>query len=82
MANVYYMAHSMKALGHVDWTCHGNSATSMVYLNDATKMHSYVAWNPLATPQTVRFYEGNTLLGQMDAAPQAFSCATSLLKSP
>jgi len=82
MANVYYMAHAMTALGHVDWTCHGSSATSMVYLNDATKAHTYVAWNPLATPQTVRFYEGATLLGQMVAAPQALTSNLNLDKSP
>ena len=78
MANIYYMAHSMTVLGHVDWTCHGNSATSMVYLNDVTKTRSYVVWNPLPTPLTVQFYQGSQSLGQMVARPQALTSVTSL----
>ena len=34
MAIMYYLAHSMRSLGRVDWTCHGSSPTSMVYVND------------------------------------------------
>jgi len=82
MANIYYMAHSMTTLGHVDWTCHGNTATSMVYVNDVTKKHSYVVWNPLATAQTVKFFQGSTSLGQMVANPETITIATSLLPAP
>jgi endoglucanase Acf2 len=78
MTNIYYMAHSMVTLGHVDWTCHGNCATSMVYRNEATKTRTYVVWNPLATSETVRFFEGSTSLGQMTAGPQAITSTTVL----
>lgn len=78
LANAYYMAHSMKTLGLVDWKCHGDSATSMVFLNDSTQTRTYVAWNPLTKPQNVRFYEGDKLLGQMIAGPQSLASATRL----
>ncbi len=78
IANIYYQAHTLKTIGHVDWSCHGNSATSMVYVNDATKTRTYVAWNPSTTPQTVQFYEGDKPLGQMIAAPQAVTGTASL----
>ncbi|HEY0257172.1 MAG TPA: glycosyl hydrolase, partial [Candidatus Methylacidiphilales bacterium] len=78
LANIYYMAHSMAALGHIDWSCHGDSATTMVYLNDATKTRTYVAWNPLPQSQTVKFFEGSKPLGQMVAAPQSLSSDATL----
>ena len=82
LANLYYMAQAMTEVGHNDWTCHGDSASSMVYVNDSTQTRTYVAWNPLATPQTVKFYEGAKLLGQMTAAPQAVTGTTTLTASP
>lgn len=82
LANIYYMSHSMSALGHVDWSCHGDSATAMVYVNDATKARTYVAWNPLSTPQTVQFYDGATPLGEMVAAPQSVTGTATLTASP
>jgi hypothetical protein len=39
----------MTEVGHTDWMCHGDSAASMVCVNDATKVGTYVAWNPLST---------------------------------
>ena len=78
LANVYYMTHSLKSLGLVDWTCHGDSATSMVYFNDSTKTRTYVVWNPLTKPVTVQFYEGDKLLGQTVAAPQIITSTTKL----
>ena len=78
LANVYYMIHSMETLGLVDWKCHGDSATSMVYFNDSTNTHTYIAWNPQPKPVAVRFYEGDKQLGQMVAAPQTITSATSL----
>jgi endoglucanase Acf2 len=79
MAIMYYMAHSMRSLGRVDWTCHATSPTSTVYVNDATGKYTCVVWNPLPTPQTVDVYKGDKKLGRMIAAPQALTSATSLL---
>jgi len=82
LANIYYMSHSMQSLGHVDWTGHGDSPTSMVFLNDATKERTYAAWNPTATAQTVRFYQGDGVLGTLTAAPQSFTSSKNLSSSP
>ena len=78
LVNIYYMAHSMVTLGHVDWTCHGDCATSMVYVNDQTHVRSFVVWNPTANPRPVKFYEGAKLLGAMNAAPQEVTSAARL----
>ena len=81
MAVIYYQAHSMRSLGLVDWNCHGSSPTSMVYWNAASKTRTYLVWNPTTKPQTVRFYEGRKVIGQMIAAPQALTRITSLSAS-
>lgn len=77
MAIMYYMAHSMRSLGRVDWTCHATSATSMVYINDATHTRTCVVWNPLPAAQTVEVYQepGHRLLGKVDASPQSLTSA-------
>jgi endoglucanase Acf2 len=82
LANIYYMSHAMIEVGHNDFSCHGDSAGAMVYVNDATKVRTYVAWNPLAAPQTVKFFEGAKLLGQMVAAPQTITGTANLVTSP
>ncbi|MCX7407649.1 MAG: glycosyl hydrolase [Planctomycetales bacterium] len=69
MAGIYYQAHALAELGRVDWTAHGSSPTSMVYLNEKTKTRTLVAWNPSAKPQTVSFFEGDRLIGQLDVGP-------------
>ena len=51
MAIMYYMAHSTRTLGEVDWACHGSSPTSMVYKNPATKARTYIVWNPSTKPK-------------------------------
>ena len=69
MANVYHQAHALKEFGRVDWTCHGSSPTSMVYMNEATKKRTLIAWNPTARTQTVEFYEGAKRIGTVEVAP-------------
>jgi endoglucanase Acf2 len=76
MTVMYYLAHSMETLGLVDWKCHGTSPTSMVYYNDKTKVRTFIVWNPLPQAEPVTFYEGNTPVAQMNAAPQALSSIT------
>jgi endoglucanase Acf2 len=78
MTVMYYQAHSMRKLGLVDWTCHGTSPTSMVYHNDTDKSRTFVVWNPTTTAQTVKFYEGDKLLGELAAPPQALTSANEL----
>lgn len=65
MANIYYQAHALRDLGRVDWACHGNSPTSMVYLNQATGARTLVAWNPTSNPQTVEFFEAAKQIGKL-----------------
>ena len=78
MTIMYYLAHSMRALGRVDWTCHTSSPTSMVYINDATHTRTYIVWNPSLAPQTVAVYESGKVIGKILAAPQSLTSVNKL----
>jgi hypothetical protein len=78
MAIMYYMAHAMRRLGRVDWTCHTSSPTSMVFIEPATKTRTYAVWNPRPTPTTVDVYERDKRIGQMTAAAQTLTAVTRL----
>jgi endoglucanase Acf2 len=78
MANVYYQACALRDLGRVDWACHGSSPTSMVYVHEATKARTFVAWNPSGKAQSVRFFEGGKPLGKMDVPPRRLASAVRL----
>ena len=80
MANLYYQASALRELGRVDWGCHGNSPTSMVYANATTKTRTFVAWNPTAKPQTVEFLEGTRSLGKFEVAPHSLAGTSDLVK--
>lgn len=73
MANIYYQAHALRTLGRVDWTCHGNSPTSTVYVNETTKARTLVAWNPTATAQAVQFFEGANPIGALQVPPHSLA---------
>ena len=75
MANIYYQASALADLGRVDWTAHGTSPTSMVYVNAAKKTRTLVAWNPTAQPQTVQFFAGTKPVGQLTVAPRSIASA-------
>ena len=78
MMSIYYQAAALTDLGRVDWTAHGTSPTSMVYVNDAKKTRTLIAWNAGAKPQTVQFFAGAKSLGKLEAAPRSLaSTATS-----
>jgi endoglucanase Acf2 len=64
MTVTYYEASALNELGRVDWAVHGSSPTSMAYLNPVTKRRTFVAWNPMAKPQLVSFFEGPKALIQ------------------
>lgn len=76
MTTMYYLAHSMRGLGLVDWKCHGSSATSMVYYNDKTKQRTFIVWNPSAQPEAVTFYEGANPIMQVNATPMGLTSVT------
>jgi len=78
MAIMYYLAHSTRMLGQVDWACHTSSPTSMVYIDPGTGARSYVVWNPQPKPRTVDVYENGKRIGQMVAAPQSLTRVTQL----
>ncbi len=64
MLNVYYQSHALSRLGRVDWNCHADSPTAMVYRNDSTNSRTFVVWNPSSKERTVTFYEQGKALGQ------------------
>lgn len=70
MANVYYQASALKHLGRVDWTCHTDSPTAMVYVNEATGVRTYVAWNPSGVEKTVEFFEKGKSVGKATVGPR------------
>jgi hypothetical protein len=76
MAIISYMAHPMRRLGRVDWNCHTNSPTSMVYREPGTR--TYGVWNPQQAPRTVEVYEEGKVIGRMVPAPQALTHVTTL----
>ena len=78
MMGTYYQASAPSDLGRVDWACHASSPTSMVYANEARKTRVFIAWNPSARAQTVRFFEGTRLLGQLEIQPHSIATASSL----
>ncbi len=78
MAIMYYMAHAMRGLGRVDWTCHTSSPTSAVYIEPATLARSYVVWNAGPSPKVVDVYEKGVPIGRMTAAAQALTRVTRL----
>ena len=78
MANIYYQASALKALGRVDFTCYGDSPTSMVYRNEAGGKRTFVAWNPTSERRNVQFFENGKPLGKMVAAPLTITSTTTL----
>ena len=78
MANVYYEASFLKQSGLVDWTCHGSSPTSMIYVKDGKR--TFVAWNPTAKAQTVEFFEGDKPLGKLVVKPNDIAGSTQLAR--
>lgn len=64
MAAIYYQAHALRRLGRVDWTVHADSPTATAYVNDATKVRTFVVWNPSDKPRTVAFFAGGMPLGR------------------
>ncbi len=73
MAIHYYMSHSMRNLGLVDWDSHTSSPTSMVFFNDKTKTRTAVVWNPTATEQTFDVYVKGKAVGKVIAKPQGLT---------
>lgn len=73
MLNVYYQSAALTDLGRVDWACHGDSPTSMVYRNAATKKRTLMAWNPTAKAQTVQFYSGSQAIGTLTVPPRSMA---------
>jgi len=79
MAIIYYMAHSMKGLGTVDWSRRTSSPTSAVYLNEKTGIRNYVVWNPGPREQSVDVYEKDKIIGRVVCAPHKLVNTTTLL---
>jgi endoglucanase Acf2 len=80
LANVYYEAASMLTIGHADFTSYTDCPTSMVYLNDATKVRTFLVWNPQTKPLNVNAYVGGKLAGKIVAAPGGLTTVTGPAK--
>lgn len=78
MLGVHHQAHALVRLGRVDWRCHADSPTAMVYVHPTTGTRTFVAWNPGAEPCTVTFHEGGKILGRAVFAPRSLSAVTTL----
>lgn len=61
MANVYFEASALAELGRVDWTCHTDSPTAMVYVKDGNR--TLVAWNPGGADREVQVFAGGKRAG-------------------
>lgn len=64
MLSVYYQAHQLRTLGQVDWSVRADSPTAMTYIHPQTRARTYVIWNATSKEQTVKFFDGDRLLGQ------------------
>ena len=71
MMNLYWQASALTELGRADFTAHGSTPTSMAYANAATGTRTFIAWNPTAKPQTVKFSEGTKPLATLEVAPHS-----------
>lgn len=75
---MYYMAHANRHLGTRDWGWHVSLPTSAVYYNAATKIRSFVVYNPLPTAQQATVYQGDKKAGLLDVPPATLICQTAL----
>ena len=73
MTGICYQSGALAELGRADWTAHGSTATSMVYVNTARKTRTLVAWNPTAERQTVQFFEGAKRIGKLEVASRSMA---------
>ncbi len=78
MMVTYYLASALNDLGRVDWACHGDSPTSMVYVNEAKQTRTFIAWNPTAKAQIVQFFESAKSLGVMQVPPHEIASTPTL----
>lgn len=73
MLNVWWQASALKELGRVDWSCHGNNPTSMVYVNAAAKTRTFLAWNPSAATQSVEFFRKGKRIFTLQVPPHGIA---------
>ena len=74
----YYNCHSLRKLGHVQFNMHTSLPMSTVYLNGATKVYSYCAWNPTDAPVKVTVYGDGKVLGTFMAAANTMTVVHEL----
>ena len=71
---VYYLTHSLRALGQQDLTYYTSIPTSAVYYNASTGVRTAVIYNPSTTAQTVTIYNNGTSVATVTApAGQLYS---------
>jgi endoglucanase Acf2 len=73
----YYMAHSYRMLGTIQWDYHMSLPMSRVYKNEKTGVVSYVVYNPGPAADIV-VYQGNKRVGKIHGAGHALTRTTAL----
>lgn len=74
----YYMAHSYRSLGDIEWDYHMSLPTSCVYKNSKTGAISYVVFNPGESTEVAVYRDGKRI-GHIHAAGHELTKATGLL---
>jgi hypothetical protein len=67
--STYYFTHAYRTLGSLQWQFHLSIPTSAVYYNTNTSQYSFIAWNPLNTPQAATVYSNNIAIGSLNVPP-------------
>ena len=73
---MYYFAHANRHLGARQWDWHLSLGTGAVYYNTDTKIRSYVAYNPLPTPQTVTVSHSGSAARTFVVPARTLACVT------
>jgi hypothetical protein len=63
--STYYFTHAYRSMGSLQRQFHTDVPTSAVYYNTNTAQFSYVAYNPLNTPQVATVYSNNIAIGSL-----------------
>lgn len=74
---IYFQTHAMRRLGSYDWSVRSDCPTAVTFRKtDGTR--TFVIWNPATGPETVRFFEGERILGAATAPASSLSTHAAL----
>ena len=73
--SVYYLTHTLRALGDQDLTSYTSIPTSQVYITAAGK-RTYVIYNPAVTAQVATVYTNGIAIGKVEVPAHSLVSAT------